>query len=242
MMHERDILSYFKNWDLTEESKAYLLNHCARYSLLLKRVADIVNRNETGDQLLKILDIGPSFQTDILRNTYSVATVNSLGFEDLRFKLREQDRHFHFDLNDAQYEDKWPSIEKHDIIIMAEVLEHLYTSPKLVLKCVSSWLKRGGYLIIQTPNACALHKRLRMLIGRNPFEMIRDTRTNPGHFREYTISELTSISLASGFKVCRYETHNYFNVSGSNLQKVYHTSGLLLPRSLREGMTFYLQL
>ena len=167
--------------------------------------------------------------------------MNSLGLESSRFRPRQQDKHFQFDLNDAQYPDKWLSIESHDLIIMGEVLEHLYTSPKLVLRCVSTWLSSGGYLIIQTPNACALHKRLLMAIGKNPYELIRDGRTDPGHFREYTMQELIFFSVEAGFKIREFSTHNYFNTISTLKHKVYNATCSILPSGLREGITLCLQ-
>lgn len=233
-----DILLYFGDWSLDKESRTYLLYHHRRYEFLLRRVDWIVAKiqSESHDEAMNILDVGPGFQTEILRKTLPEAIVNTLGFEDTRFTPRPQDRHFQFDLNDAQYQERWPTVERHDLVILAEVIEHLYTYPVLVLKCISTWLRRGGYLLVQTPNACALHKRIRMLMGRNPYDMIRETRDNPGHFREYTIKELISIANQSGFALIEYTTRNYFD-NGTTQQKLYDALSRILPKSLRQGVT-----
>jgi hypothetical protein len=237
----KDILNHFETWDLDQESKTYLHYHYRRYVFLLQMIDEAIEwiQPEMDDHPLKILDVGPGFQTEICRRTLPEATVNTLGFRDPRFQPRSQDRHFQFDLNDAQYPEEWPRLERHHLVVMAEVIEHLHTFPGLVLRCASTWLVNGGYLIIQTPNACALHKRLRMLIGRNPYDMIRESRDNPGHFREYTLDELLSIAGHSGFRPMACTTHNYFD-HGTLAHRIYNASVRLLPTSLRQGISMVL--
>ena len=238
MQKAEGVPSYFKRWNLDEEHKVYLHYHYQRYEFLLRKVTKIIVKiqDRLPNESLNILDIGPSFQTEILRKVFPNAIVNTLGFEDPYFKPRPQERHFQFDLNDIQYQERWPKIEKQDIIIMAEVIEHLYTSPAIVLKCISTWLKNEGYLIIQTPNACDLYKRLVMLMGKNPYEMIHETRINPGHFREYTIEELISAGNQSGFTPVEYTICNYFN-STTIKHKLCDILSSIFPASFRQGIT-----
>ena len=47
----------------------------------------------------------------------------------------------------------------YDAIVFAEVLEHLHTSPTLVLQVLTSLLKPGRLLVVQTPNAVALPRQ-----------------------------------------------------------------------------------
>jgi hypothetical protein len=240
-----EILAYFENWELDEESRIYIYVHHRRYEFLLKTVKKFLQNI----QPIRILDIGGSFQTEIMRQNLK-AIVNTLGFEDLRFQPRSGEKHFHFDLNDSQYIERWPVIEGHHLIVMAEVIEHLYTSPKLVLACATTWLKKGGYLIIQTPNAVSLRKRIIMLRGRNPYEMIRETRIHSGHFREYTIEELISVGKEIGLVCVDYSISNYFmDVSirqGKSKWRMlkrllYDTLYNILPNTFRDGITLCFQ-
>lgn len=242
MLTSEEIRNYFKNWDLDEPSQEYIRFHGNRYELLLQEINKKLNEsNKLDKNATKILDIGPAYQTEILRNTLPSVTVNSLGFEDARFKLRPQDKHFQFDLNDAQYQEKWPQIGEYDLIILAETIEHLYTSPKLVLSCIATWLKNGGYLIIQTPNAVSLRRRLKMLSGKFPCEMIREKRTDPGHFREYTIEELISTGKETGLNPSNYTISNYFNYHNNSKQGLYNILTRILPKSFRDGIMISLQ-
>lgn len=47
-------------------------------------------------------------------------------------------------------------------------------------------------------------------MGRNPYELIRESRTNPGHFREYTLDELVNYAKQTGFSVESAEYCSYW--------------------------------
>src|SRR3954462_1875290 len=144
---------------LTPEWLHYRAYHARRYATLLE-----VARSLGGP---RVLNVGPMFETEMLRDAGMHA--DTLGFAHPLFPPRDGERHVELDLN-APGRDGDGS---YDLVVMAEVIEHLPTSPVAVLRHVASWLRPGGALLIQTPNAVALHKRLRMLAGRTPLEPIR---------------------------------------------------------------------
>lgn len=202
----------------------YLRTHEARYRLLLDLAAEL--------EPTRILVVGPSYESVLLRETFPGAHVNTLGWLDHRFPVGEGERHTELDLNDGDY----PELEPHDVVVCCEVIEHLYVAPVPVLRFLASGLREGGHLILQTPNATALPKRLRMLLGRNPYDSIRDEPANPGHFHEHTVRELLLVVEAAGLEVTRWLTQNYFD-HGSRKNAAYRALGAVLPRTLREGIT-----
>jgi SAM-dependent methyltransferase len=206
------------------EEQIYLRTHDARYRLLLGLVADLAPK--------RILVAGPSYESVLLRETFPEAIVDTLGWHDARFPLRDGERHTELDLNDGDY----PELERHDVVVCAEVIEHLHVAPGPVLRFLASGLEPGGHLIVQTPNATALPKRLRMLFGRNPYEPIRETAGNPGHFHEFTTKELLAAVEAAGLEVTRWLTANYFD-HGSRKNRAYRMLGPVMPLTLREGIT-----
>jgi SAM-dependent methyltransferase len=244
-----DVRAYFADWqrradpalaaELDTEARVYLAYHARRY-LHLVRTIDAVLRERGRFERPRLLDVGPNYQTELLRAAHPGGTVDTLGFAHPSFPPGHGERHVHFDLNDASRHDRWPEAPGHDVVVMAEVIEHLHTSPVTVLQCVSTWLGPGGVVVIQTPNACALHKRLRMLAGRNPYEPIRGTRDNPGHFHEYTSSELYEAAAAAGLRVLRCDVTNYFEPATPGA-RLYNEAGRLLPASLRHGITICLE-
>ncbi len=194
----------------------------------------------------RFLDVGASSLTSLLTSELKVS-VDSLGLE--ADHQTNDVRHYQFDLNEAQRREHWRTdLGPYDVIVFAEVIEHLYTAPELVLAYLKELLKPKGVLVVQTPNAVALRKRAKMLLGMNPFERIRADRSNPGHFREYTRPELVGILQQAGFTIdsvqmkyyfdARYADHEIGNEParpiGGAIRNAFYR---LLPGSLQEGIT-----
>lgn len=232
----------FDQWKLDDESRTYLDVHCRRYAVLLETIASLEPemRSRTGAGPMRVLDVGPGYQTELIRRRFSHFLVDTLGFEDSRLSPGPGERHCPFDLNDASDPAKWPTLPPVRLIVLAEVLEHLYTSPLLVFRFLSAALVPSGFLLVQTPNACALNRRVKMLLGKNPLEPIRETRTNPGHFHEYTAAELRQVARQTGLEVHSLEIVNYFD-GGSRKHAFFNQLSTGLPASLREGVTMVLR-
>ncbi len=227
--------------DETKNSDGYRAFHAPRYQYLLRMLESLgVNAQA------RILDIGPSHFTELARAKFC-ARVDTLGFgEDHKGSHGD---HYEFDLNRAQKDEDWRrDLPQYDVIVMAEVLEHLYVAPQLALAFVKSMLVPRGHLVIQTPNAASITKRIRLLIGKNPYEMIRADPQNPGHYREYTAAELRELVRGLGFVVDRVETASYFDarcIHDAQGRLVRHSAiGALknfvyryLPGPLRHGIT-----
>ena len=219
----------------------YLAFHRPRFDFVLRLV-----EAERKGRDARILDVGPSPLTDMLRGRLKVP-VDTLGLEAERDT--GQGKHFRFDLNDAQERERWRlDLGPYEVIVFAEVIEHLYTAPELVLAYLARLLSPGGVLILQTPNAVSLRKRVKLALGRHPFERIRTSRSNPGHFREYTLAELAGLLRESGFRIRRHSMRFYFDarfaVHHAGDERPRTVRGLvsnvvyrLLPPSLREGIT-----
>lgn len=71
--------------------------------------------------------------------------------------------------------------------------------------------------------------------------MIRDCPGNPGHYREYTVAELTDLAAKAGFVVSSVGVENYFRPA-SLRGRIYNRICRMLPHSLRDGITMVLQL
>ena len=182
----------------------------------------------------KILDIGTGFEVQLFRDIFKVS-VDTAGFYHSGWPEKEGETFYELDLNKLEnLSDKVH--QKYPLIIMSEVIEHIYTAPELVLPKIKNWLLPDGILVIQTPNAVALPKRLKMLFGIHPFEKIRLNSANPGHFREYTLEELTTIVETAGFKVLFASRKNYFSPNNKFLRFLYSLE-FLWPKSLRTGIT-----
>ena len=102
---------------------------------------------------------------------------------------------------------------EYDAVLCGGVIEHIAHTPRLLLETVSSMLKPGGVLVLDTPNLGYLYKRLALLEGRSIFPPITDQYFTEipfeGHHREYIPSELEWMLRAVGHEVLSVETFNY---------------------------------
>lgn len=224
----------------SDQERAYIREHRRRFAFLLNLVAREFDRLGAHPATpATFMDVGPHMITGLVDRLFGDRVrIDTMGWENPRvYDPARIRRHFQFDLNDAYDPACWPQAMEHDIVLIAEVIEHLYTAPEQVLACLRTFVRPGGVLIVGTPNAAALQHRVRLVAGRNPYERIRLDRTNPGHFREYTAAELVEIARAAGFGVTRVSHHD-FNPSDSWL--VRSVMGAW-PPSLRRMMTVVMQ-
>lgn len=223
---------YFSNKDIKKGGREYIQFHKYRYLYLLNIIAKLSEDFE--DSALSILDIGPRFQTNLIRDTFPKVHVNSMGFVWAPNNQTSSEYHIEVQLNETQEVDL-SGYAKNQIIIYAEVMEHLYTMPSVVLKYLKGVLEKDGYIVIQTPNGVAADRRIKMLCGQNPYQLIKPHRMN--HYREYTLSELKKITIESGYKNVYASRRNYFNPSKTFAQKLNRHLERVIPPSLRSGLT-----
>ncbi len=191
----------------------YLRDHTNRFNATIELCKAAVPSKDAN-----VLDIGRSYFTSMLAQQYN--NVTSLGFpldtDDGGHREKEESKqigHINFDLTNSKDADSWPKPEtKFDLIVYAETIEHIYIAPEFTLLMLRSLLAENGKLIITTPNATAFHKRIRLMLGRNPYEKIRFFDQNPGHYREYTMKELTGMCTKSGFSIYKAVYKNFSNV------------------------------
>src|SRR4051812_26265154 len=224
-----------------QANPAYAAFHRPRFMFLIEAL-----RSCGATASSRILDIGVSPLSSLIATELGIR-VDSMGLESA--SEAKDFAHHQFDLNALQDQAQWKTdFGPYDIIVFAEVLEHLYTAPELVLSYLRELLVPGGFLLLQTPNAVAFRKRVKMVLGVNPFERIRTERDNPGHFREYTASELRELLLGAGFSIDRLWMKHYFDVRYARHERGDEPPRLiagalknafyrLLPAPLREGIT-----
>lgn len=235
VLSEADIADYFWRRELGGQNRSDLAFHSVRWAHLLTHVDRLVAQLGA-DRSPRILDIGVSLQTELLKHNYP-GRVDTLDIDDDDVHRGEGESHHLLDLNELYYEERRPPLGPYDLVVMCEVIEHLYTPSVRVLSGVASWLAPGGFLFVQTPNAVALHKRVDALAGRNPYmDLSEGTRTSPPHFREYTRAELIGAGRAAGLDVIEVEARNYFSGSRRGTQ-LYNLVCERLPPTFRAGLS-----
>jgi SAM-dependent methyltransferase len=88
-----------------------------------------------------------------------------------------------------------------DVVLFCEVLEHLLEDPLCALREIQRVLKRGGTLIVTTPNVARLENVARLLAGENIYDPYSAYGPYGRHNREYTLNELRLLLTHAGFQV-----------------------------------------
>jgi len=184
----------------------------------------------------RVLDIGPSYQTVIFKKLLPEIEVETMGWEDLRYRPTPDTVHHALDLNQTAEPNRCAVPPPVDLILFLEVIEHLRTSPRHVLRYLYRCLNPGGLLMISTPNAAFLRNRWRLLWGFNPYEKIREDAMNPGHFREYTRDELSDYCNECGFDVVEVRVENLYRF-GKGSGRFFSRITNWLPSSFRHDLT-----
>lgn len=91
--------------------------------------------------------------------------------------------------NNLPYEDNY-----FDVIILADIIEHVFDTDLLLRKCFKV-LKKNGTLILTTPNIASLGRRLMLMFGKSPYvehslELSTSGLPSVGHIRYYTETTL----------------------------------------------------
>lgn len=102
-----------------------------------------------------------------------------------------------------------------DSVVSIELLEHV-DDPILVLEKMKSFVKKGGYIVVQVPNALALNRRIGEMMG-----LVKDCRMTPhdievGHQRMYDLESLKKDVVKSGLEI--REAGGFFLKPLSNTQ------------------------
>ena len=187
-----------------------------------------------------VLDIGPSYQTVIFKKLFPEIALETMGWEDHRYRPSPDTVHHALDLNHTATPESCAVPPPVDLILFLEVIEHLHTSPGHILRYLFRCLNPGGIIVITTPNAAFLRNRWRQLKGYNPYELIREDGSNPGHFRELTRTELIKYCQQSGFVVIEAKIRNLHKF-GTSTGRLFALITSWLPQSFRHDMTIVAQ-
>ena len=223
------VLEYFSG---EHQNVKYIRFHQIRYQYLINLIDAIIAPHKDGP--IQILDIGPMHQTNLIRDSFPHVVVDTMGQDYPINKLRPHEQHIDIDLNNVEEFQAEPK-KKYDILVFSEVLEHLYTRPEIVLRFLKGYMKKGGQIILQTPNGLAIHHRIKLLFGIHPYQLIKPSRR--GHYREYAPYEMIQIFENVNLDIHYLKTKNYFNNDSTILNKLFVKSSRFLPPNWRDGIT-----
>lgn len=123
-----------------------------------------------------------------------------------------------------------------DVTLCLAFLEHLSTSPKVLIDNLKSITKEKGFLFLEVPNIASIGNRLQLLAGITILPDIstiyKSTECFMGHFHEYTRLELRNLAKLSQLRIITDTLYNYSN-HNSLLKRIVFMPSYIIP-SLRE--------
>jgi predicted SAM-dependent methyltransferase len=201
----------------------------------MKFAFDLINKHK-GDVNV---EIGAWTLTYWMR--YNKIPVHTVGFPEQRLINMRGENDMDYDYNLTKIRKVEAPINNADLVICCEVIEHLAFDMQTIFTFLGTMLKKGGRLIIQTPNGASLKNRLSLLFGKNPYQYIKDYPNGEySHLREATLDELIAFASESGFTIIESHCNNYFNYSHSLKARLYEMIGMILPKKMHDGITMVL--
>ena len=185
-----DVLALFSRFDLNDAESAYLEGQAQRIAYL-RNLVQTYCTNIVGPA--DILDVGPHFLTRCIVDTiHPTPRISTIGFDYQNLLPMERVyRRAVLDVNDCGSLPLPFEGNSIDIILLCEIIEHLFIPPDVVYNFLKPLLKKSGFLIVGTPNAVSISKRLKMVMGENPYqELSPEYKSGMVHIREYTMKEL----------------------------------------------------
>jgi len=175
-------------------------------------------RQSLGDVDLRSLDLAPDRFTDLIESV-DIHTAK-------------------LDIETCRIEELLAVSGSPDVIVLAEVLEHLRHDLLGTLSKLYRILPPGGLLYLTTPNGMALRQLRRFLMGRTGPSVLHEWGKlraigHMGHVREYSMSEVKALLKHVGFEIVssRYRRHwaSFFGGPRTIEYRVYKVLEWFLP-------------
>jgi glycosyltransferase involved in cell wall biosynthesis/SAM-dependent methyltransferase len=193
--------------------RAYVDTHLSR----LTRTIEMTPPGGPEDRILEMgayLQITPSLRSRLGYGEVRGCYYGKAGTVEHRSLVSEDGERFECDLDlfDAE-KDPFPYPDGHfATVLCCELIEHLSEDPMHMLAEVNRVVRKGGHLVLTTPNIASLRAISAILQGYHPglFPQYIKPGSNgeaaPRHNREYTPGEVRLLLADAGFETVRLET------------------------------------
>lgn len=129
-----------------------------------------------------------------------------------------------YEMTEVGYDLSGLKKNSYDVVLCLGVIEHIPHTPRFMMQALSSVLKEGGHLILETPNLAYIYNRQKLLAGHTIYPPLKSQYYTQipfeGHHREYTIEELRWILKKNQFQEVSLQTYIY------SLYQLPHINGI----------------
>jgi SAM-dependent methyltransferase len=188
-----------------EAGKTYVRGHLHRYQETLSLIPT--------DRPMHVLDIGALLplasvlkrmtpHSYVWHGHWTGERTKSVGLHGETFVLHN------FDVE----QDSFPFPNgSFDLVLCAEVLEHLGLDPLFMLGEINRVLKPHGQLLLTTPNVVSARNVVKAFLGYSPYFYASFTLNRDRHNREYSPAEVRSLLAHAGFEMANFFTRDVYD-------------------------------
>ncbi len=145
-------------------------------------------------------------------------------------------QHFNIEDDTFPYEDG-----EFELVIFAEIIEHLLNDPCKVLREIKRVLKTNGTVIVTTPNVARLENVARIIGGSNIYDPYSGYGPYGRHNREYNRHELDQLLRFEGFEPTACFTADVHENHAQSFCKVENIADLLRFRENDLGQYIFIK-
>lgn len=214
--------------------KDYFKVHIKRYVETVQLLSKIVDHD------MKIIDLASvGSLVPPLNDILGVTRITCTEQYDEKLPSTEKktiskpngERSYSFTLDRFDIEDSFPyPDETFDIVIFTEVLEHISVDPMNTLSEINRVTKKGGWLVLSTPNCASTLSLYNILTGYNPyiFSVYAKRKSRDRHNREYVPWEIGALLEASGYEISKLTTKTMYTPDSNRKKLILTLISLLL--------------
>ena len=180
---------------------------------------DLINLIDKKSQNLKVLEIGAAYGETLFylkQNGIASEVVGVDIFEDAKNKQNYKPLD-QFIFGDIEKIDLPEYFQHFDLILLADVLEHLF-EPKSVLETLKKYLKEDGKIIISMPNI-RYYSALYKIVFKGDFKYEESGIFDYTHVRFYCRKNIQALLETAGYKVLKQES-SIINYQGKSIAKL----------------------
>ncbi|MGI0131172.1 MAG: class I SAM-dependent methyltransferase [Thermoplasmata archaeon] len=177
---------------ISAEDRVYVDFHAARFREI---IAIVLRQSQPGAAVANVgLSCFDLIATEVMSDRRYVSLVPSEAFA-ARFPAALYARipRLAYDVT----RDEAPPDQRFDVVILADVLEHLFCEDEPVIDRLKRTMAPDGAAVLSFPNAMRHVNRLKAVLGRNIFpgktDIVHGVFGGFGHIREYSIGEVRKL-------------------------------------------------